>query len=53
MGWYGWDQRTALLLDIRNLLASKGQLHPPPTTSADAPVVASEADYLRQLRMRR
>lgn len=52
LGWLGWDQQTALLLDIRNLLSQKGRLQPPPSAAEDIPPT-TEIDSLKQLRMPR
>ncbi len=51
LGWLGWDQQLALLLEIRNLLAGKsGRLQGPPTSSGEAVQLESEIDVLMQLR---
>lgn len=60
LGWHGWDQATALLLEICNMLAGKRHLDPPPTTPAweqpptpaGADGMSSEIGMLQQLRLR-
>lgn len=65
MNWLGWDQQTALLLELRNMLAGRGRgLRPPPTArpTADAdpdaddpapaaPVVSGPLAHLMGLRV--
>lgn len=53
LGWFGWDQQTALLLEIRNLLAGRKTLAGPPTAkpgSADDPAPSSTLEVLQLLR---
>lgn len=57
LGWLGWDQTTALLLEIRNAFAgSRKALTGPPTATRQvtdgAPVAASPVEMLQQLRRR-
>lgn len=50
LGWLGWDQQVALLLDIRNLLAPKQRLSGPPMGDPGSP--ATEIQVLQRQRLR-
>lgn len=50
LGWLGWSQETALLLEIRNMLAGKQRMGGPPLGRENQPTTAIEA--LQRLRLR-
>lgn len=50
LGWLGWSQETALLLEIRNMLAPKQRLNGPSLARDDQPTTA--IGVLQQLRRR-
>lgn len=50
LGWFGWDQHVALLLEIRNMLAGRQRIEGPPTSEPGVQVTG--VDYLRSLRVK-